>query len=1236
MSDSTKVLAVTHPAFGSSTGRVGTRTVRISDWEPSKDWRFGWGASTGAANDRHILEDVYVRDTTANVSPEVSDIGSSGTFTDGGSLPAFRWRVRDYNANATSVVITLQKSEGGQWVSKRSQTTNVSPSVKRYVDSDTHTLQLTTRDLERYGLGVYRSFVRANDGTGLARTATSRSVTVNDDDTQAPQIATFLDGLQVVDGDHIELEHDQVSNLQWTVSDSNTGNSGVSSATSELWRDGELVVSSNSVSDSFDLSNVGPGSYTFRSVAFDADRDRDIAGTTDLSGTEQVFSLVLRNTAPVLRLGTDQTIVQGQPITLAPLEVTDANGDDVDLAWSFDGGGTFVDANPIVRVFDDVGTYEVIVKAEDEYGAGTTETLDVFVTNAPPFIDAIEGEARFDEGEAVSLQVRASDGPAETLTYGVDWDSDGLIDETNATGQFSTVLGSGIHVPEFFVTDNLGLTNATSYAVLVGAEVPNPPSVTISSELASVDEGQSGAVLLTLSEASTSDVAIQIGVSGDIDQSDYELSDSVLIIPAGETTATFDFTSKLDGVDELDESFELSITSALGGTLDSAQKVSLQIIDTDPTPRAWFVGGDLQTEEVDRNLRLGVQLSNPSSRDLRIPIFASGNATQAVDYQLSDTEVLVPAGQLFGAIDLAIVDDSIPEVLETVLLQLQATTEVQLSSDPSLTTNKLLRIESNDAPSLGFSQLYQAVSEADGTVTLTATLTDAPATVVTASALVGGNADLIGNPEFLEFVFQPGETSASVDVGIVDDQVPELLSFLVADFVTVEGATLGPGRRTVAEVQDDDFATLQFVSLGKTLTESSTSFQVEVKLDKVLPETTTFPITLRGGNARLGSDFLIQGASSARIELTIPAGETSASFEIEIIEDSQIEPNESFVLGLGQPRNEFGEAGTAVIGSRNQFRTVIRNDDASVVVRGVNRTVTEGQGSIDITVGLSSPMDERVDVTLVLRGTADPGSEVKFDDGARKTIPFFPGETSKGLKLFIVDDDRGGEPVEYAEVVVQAPIPVSGPRRRLTITDTDELNARFASGDSRRFENEGTIRIPIRLNGTSNQETVVLIKDPRRSEPDLVTIPAGVEEIIYEAPLNDNGGFDVTQHILFRLVAGVGVNVDPKQTHDAIVYDDEADDARDRPWYDGRRLDYTRWVNGRSLDAWIDDVGNPASLLGFEGFEAEKRFFQRLGDATVSLATTIIEDLISDPIGNLINDGACDLIGVAAEAGAFV
>ncbi|MEM7370803.1 MAG: lamin tail domain-containing protein [Bacteroidota bacterium] len=93
---------------------------------------------------------------------------------------------------------------------------------------------------------------------------------------------------------------------------------------------------------------------------------------------------------------------------------------------------------------------------------------------------------------------------------------------------------------------------------------------------------------------------------------------------------------------------------------------------------------------------LSIQLSNESTDQVQIFLSPSGTASIEEDYLLSDSEILIPAGSMTAEVQIAIVQDTIEEGNETLILEIEGVIGGQEEGAQEVS----LTIEDDDVPVL--------------------------------------------------------------------------------------------------------------------------------------------------------------------------------------------------------------------------------------------------------------------------------------------------------------------------------------------------------------------------------------------------------------------------------------------------------------------------------------------------------------------------------------------------------
>jgi hypothetical protein len=164
----------------------------------------------------------------------------------------------------------------------------------------------------------------------------------------------------------------------------------------------------------------------------------------------------------------------------------------------------------------------------------------------------------------------------------------------------------------------------------------------------------------------------------------------------------------------------------------------------------------------------------------------------------------------------------------------------------------------------------------------------------------------------------------------------------------------------------------------------------------------TAPVTVtystQNGTATAGADF--SGATNATV--TIPAGQTSVSVAIPLVDNATFEPTESFAVVL----NGATLNGTAITASGSASISITDNDPAppTVAISAAPSSFTEGvSANAGVTFTLSAAQASPVTVTYSTQnGTAAAGSDFTGATNATATIP--AGQTSVSVAIPILND----------------------------------------------------------------------------------------------------------------------------------------------------------------------------------------------------------------------------------------
>jgi DNA-binding beta-propeller fold protein YncE len=287
----------------------------------------------------------------------------------------------------------------------------------------------------------------------------------------------------------------------------------------------------------------------------------------------------------------------------------------------------------------------------------------------------------------------------------------------------------------------------------------------------------------------------------------------------------------------------------------------------------------------------------------------------------------------------------------------------------------------------GFLGPTGVAADADGRIYVADTMNDRVAVVSKTTGLVTGTFD---GPDGLD---QPAAIAVddAGDVYVSDTYNDRIQKFSWAP--PPPPPTISIGDATVTEGDSGTTA----ASFAVTLSHASSS-------------TVTVDWTTSDGTATAPPDY--EGASDT---VTFTPGQTSATIDVNVVGDTDIEPDETFSVDLSAPTNATISDGSGV--------GTITNDDLALLptISIGNSSGLEGNAgtrSANFPVALSS--SSAVPVTVAW-ATADGTAIAPADySAANGTLAFDPGETAKAIGV-VVNGDAVTEPSESFAVTLSSP-----------------------------------------------------------------------------------------------------------------------------------------------------------------------------------------------------------------------
>jgi Calx-beta domain/Beta-propeller repeat len=335
------------------------------------------------------------------------------------------------------------------------------------------------------------------------------------------------------------------------------------------------------------------------------------------------------------------------------------------------------------------------------------------------------------------------------------------------------------------------------------------------------------------------------------------------------------------------------------------------------------------------------------SQTLTVSYTVAGNAISGTDYVGFTNNVTFAAGSDTAYIDIKPIDDDIFEGSEKVTLSLAANANYLLGTSKVASVT----IADNDLPTITITASDENAAEAiagqptnPGRFTLTRTGNTASTLVV--SYTIAGTATNGNDYNSLTgtVTFAAGSATAVININPIDDVVFEGNENIILTLAANTKYTIGANNTAIVTIADNDL--LQTVTIAPTDANAAETIvgqptnpgRFTLTRTGNLSSALTVSYTI-GGTATNGSDF-----GSLTGSVTFVAGSATAIIDINALDDSLVEGNETVVLTLAN--------GNYIIDANNTATATIADNDTTPSAVQLVRQF--GTSQKDIGVGIAT------------------------------------------------------------------------------------------------------------------------------------------------------------------------------------------------------------------------------------------------------------------------------------------
>lgn len=661
------------------------------------------------------------------------------------------------------------------------------------------------------------------------------------------------------------------------------------------------------------------------------------------------------------------------------------------------------------------------------------------------------------------------------------------------------------------------------------------------------EDGGSATVTATLSSATSQDVTVALSFGGSATRDeDYSAAASQIVIPAGQISGTLVITATDDDIEEADETIQVQVTSATGARVSGTQQVTITIVDDEePTGEATVTlsAGSAEIDEDEGSTTVTATLSRSTTEEVTVHLGFGGTATRGVDYEASAEQIVISAGDTTSQITVTAIQDALDELNETIVV---AITSVDGAQEQGQQTAGIRIRDDDPSPTVSISSSAETIDEASGSAQITATLSAVSGQPVTVDLSFSGTAQVgVDYQRSGQRITIPaGQSSASITVTALEDDIDEADETIVVTATNVVGASLSGSASTTITIIDEDLPSIQLTVSDSELDEDGDQAVVRAVLPAPVDEDVIVTLGFQG-SATNELDYTRSGT-----QITIPAGEVSGQITIDTVDDELNEGDETIVIEVIDVVNASASQAQPVT------VTIIDDDPLPVVTLSASDTTLEEQGGVvAITVTLDAVSGRDVTVELAVDGTATAGVDYELD---LLEIVVPAGELSAQATVSAIDDllDESDETIVIDIAAVENGLEDDVQRVTLTILDDDDLPTVSISGSAATLaEDGGQVTVTAELSAPSGRQVVVDLELNGTAEKDAdytissqqIVIPAGQATGSVVITALDDQLDEGNETIQLEVSSASNADFFPPEVVDLTIIDDDSTAAAVAP-----------------------------------------------------------------------------------------
>ena len=652
---------------------------------------------------------------------------------------------------------------------------------------------------------------------------------------------------------------------------------------------------------------------------------------------------------------------------------------------------------------------------------------------AASFVVELNGESR----KTVTVSYKTADG---TALAGEDYPAVALTELEFTSGVTAQTISVATTVDgldeadgETFTVTLSGPVNAelaTGRETATGTIDDNDdePKVSITGAPVVV-EGTAASFVVELSGESRKTVTVSYATADGtaLESEDYtKVAATTLEFTSGVTAQTISVATSEDTLNESNETFKVTLSSASNATLDTDDAEATGTIgDNDELTAAVTADSETGAVAEGESTTFTVTLTGgTSTAQVVVDYSLVGSATVLEDYEAPSGKLTIGSSLTSGQITIETLEDDVLDRDETLKVQLDsdsatsagtvnvsdATAETKITDSSEVTVSVKAAVfveddpntpedESEDTSTVEEGEAASFAVELSGAVGVRV---EVPYETRDGSALEGADKDYTENRGTL--TFEPSEISKTIEIATLNDdliEADETYTVMLTATSLPDGVSVAKASAT-GTITDNDTLTAAVTADNPTVTEDQSA---------------TFTVTLTGGTstAEVVVEYSLVGTATEEDDYTAPSGkltigasDASGQIAIKTLQDNVLDRGETLEIELDSASTD----GMENVSAATAETTITDLGTVEVSVTGL--TVEEGDPPVTVdkssveegepasfVVELSGPVEKTVEVSYATSDGSGSDAATAGTDytAADVTLTFASNETSKTVAV---------------------------------------------------------------------------------------------------------------------------------------------------------------------------------------------------------------------------------------------